>query len=90
MRQVVNGKVLKFLNDPVVLPLLRKALRNPERWAKYVGITFEQFAEVAREAGYDDPEVLSMAYEGFRAVSMLPSDEVLGLIFRLEGARRYA
>lgn len=86
----LSDKVLKFLNDPVALPLLRRALENPERWAKYVGITFEQFAEVVREAGYDDPEVLSLAYEGFRAVSMLPSDEVLGLIFRLEGARRYA
>lgn len=89
MKQVVNGKVLEFLNDPEALPLLRRALRNPER-SKYVGVTFEQFAEVAREAGYDDPEVLSLAYEAFRTVALLPSDELLGLILRLEGARRYA
>lgn len=85
----LSDKVQKLLNDPVALPLLRRALENPER-SKYVGITFEQFDEVGREAGYDDPEVLSLAYETFKTVAMLSNDELLSLISRLEGAKRYA
>jgi hypothetical protein len=48
-------------------------------------IHFNQVAAVAQEAGYDDPEVVALAYESLKYVAGLSGDKVRELIQRLEG-----
>jgi|CZCA01.1.fsa_nt_gi hypothetical protein len=81
----LSGAVQEFLNSPAAGPVLQEVFREPERWSKYRGITFDQVAAVAQEAGYDDPEVVALAYESLKYVAGLSGDKVRELIQRLEG-----
>lgn len=83
-----DGKVQEFLNDPVALPFLKKALKDPERWARYRYLTFEQVAAAAEETGYYNPEVVALTCEVFRAIAELSPEEVQKLISRLEEVDR--
>ncbi len=83
----LSDKMQEFLSGPAARPLLQEVLRKPERWAKYQDITFKQFAEVAKEAGYDDPEVVALAYESFKYVAGLSGDEARKLFNWLEGVK---
>ena len=40
---------------------------------------------MAQEAGYDDPEVVTLAYESLKCVAGFSGEEVRELIQRLEG-----
>jgi len=80
-------KVQEFLSSPAAGPILQEVSREPGRWSKYRSITFDQVAEVAREAGYDDPEVIALAYESIKALARLSGDKVRELIQRLEGVK---
>lgn len=81
----LSGAVQEFLNGPAAHPVLQRVLKKPGRWSKYRGITLDQVAAVAQEAGYDDPEVIALAYKSFLYVAGLSGDKARELIQRLEG-----
>lgn len=61
--------------------------RRRKRWPKYRSVTLAQVAAVAQEAGYDDPEVVALAYESFKYVAWLSGNEARKLLDWLEGVK---
>jgi len=63
---MTNG-VLEVLSDRRVCSLLQEG--KPERLAALKGVSFSQVAEVAKEAGYSNPEVVILAYKSIKAAT---------------------
>ncbi|MGI6601356.1 MAG: hypothetical protein ACOX3N_06020 [Dethiobacteria bacterium] len=77
----INYTLIKMLENPGVNALLKKRLKEPGRLEGYQGITFEQVAQLAAEAGYG-PETAALTYQSIKAVAKLPSDRLERLLRR--------
>ena len=80
MTMRINYTLIKMLENPGVNALLKAAKRT---WPAegYQGITFEQVAQLAAEAGYG-PETAALTYQSIKAVAKLPSDRLERLLRR--------
>ncbi len=78
----LNYSLVKMLDNPGVNALLRERLKEPGRVEAYRGITFEQVARVAHEAGFNSLEAVALAYQSIKAVARLPSDRLERLLSR--------
>ncbi len=76
----INYTLIKMLENPGVNALLKKRLKEPGRLEGYQGITFEQVAQLAAEAGCG-PETAALT-QSIKAVAKLPSDRLERLLRR--------